>query len=844
MDDKDSKNIKSLKQVLILGGGIAGLSAARELEGWGAHVHLVEKHGYLGGKAFEWACMATDECQNCGACLSAELVDEVENLQNAHVYLETEIKEVLWDKQKIKAKLAGGISETIDVDAILIATGFEPFDPSVIKSLNYIKDERVITTLELNNIIKKENLSGLFARQEAPRIGFIQCVGSRNREQGRDYCSQVCCKVALRQTNKILDEFPNADITVFYMDLQIIGKEFRYRFNQIKDKVKLVQGVPGEILTDNDSGDLVIVQEDEISGERIAHHFDTVVLSVGMVPHPDISDLYGLLDIESDQWGFLKDKDGSHGNGIYSAGTARGPMDILNSQQNGIIAAHNIAQALGILSDPHPSPSVAILGEGDEGMKVAGALLSQGYGVKFLDLGIHKLEESDNLGYFTNSQLLEVSGSLGNFTILFDSNNERKSIHAAVLVVATGSTHVQRKIEGLDGEKRIVMGLNEFEQNMNSSLEELPNKIVFLLDYLGEEWKDNARRSILMASTLAEQGRDIFILIKKVLVNGFEGQRIYDSARKYGVKFLRVSESVPPSFSRKGESIEITMNEVTLGNVSVNLQCDLLIIPELIQAVGRNSKLGNILSIEQDRENFLQSSNIRHRLISSPRRGIFFFGSCHDEIDEDDMKEEIFELKSLLAQIQERSPNTFNGVAQIDEKLCARCLTCFRTCPHVAVILRDQFQPEIIPDACFNCGQCVASCPAGAITEGVLTETLLDERSVAKETVVFMCRRSAALAEREARRLHLDTTEKTRIIPVDCAGSVSIETILAPLLEGAEKVIIAGCHKGNCRSGYGGTFASKQLQRVVRDTGVGDSQLRYQSVAANEPYKLNRILSK
>ena len=83
MNDKDSRSAGSMKQVLILGGGIAGLSAALALEKRGAFVHLVDKGERLGGKALDWACMATDECQNCGACLSGEMVDQVEHLENA-----------------------------------------------------------------------------------------------------------------------------------------------------------------------------------------------------------------------------------------------------------------------------------------------------------------------------------------------------------------------------------------------------------------------------------------------------------------------------------------------------------------------------------------------------------------------------------------------------------------------------------------------------------------------------------------------------------------------------------------------------------------------------------------
>jgi heterodisulfide reductase subunit A len=86
--------------------------------------------------------------------------------------------------------------------------------------------------------------------------------------------------------------------------------------------------------------------------------------------------------------------------------------------------------------------------------------------------------------------------------------------------------------------------------------------------------------------------------------------------------------------------------------------------------------------------------------------------------------------------------------------------------------------------------------------------------------------------------------ENVRIRPVACAGSVGIETMLAPLLRGAERVVILGCHQGNCRSGEGGSLASSQIKNTAMNIGLSENALEYGHVAANEPARFVRIASK
>ncbi|MBN2059762.1 MAG: FAD-dependent oxidoreductase, partial [Deltaproteobacteria bacterium] len=686
MPNRQSMDHGSIKQVLVVGGGVAGLSAARALEGWGARVHLVEKKAYPGGNAFEWACMATNECRNCGACLTGELVNDVERLENSRIYLETEINKIVRDGTRFQVELKGRCPVSLNVDAVILATGFEPFDPSSMLTLKYTKNDKVITTRDLNRIIRTERLPDFLNGNDVPRIAFIQCVGSRNREQGRDYCSQVCCKVALRQAEKILDLCPGAEISIFHMDLQVIGKEFRTGFGRIKDRVRILQGVPAEILTDLEPGSLTVFQERETDGERIAYHFDMMVLSVGMVPSNDSTALAKLFNIQNDQWGFFRGEGVSLGEGVYSAGTALGPVDILGAKQQGIIAAHRVAGDLGLLPDKGAAFSVCVIGGGPEGQRIGRELVSHGFRTVLVDNGYHDTAPGEVPEYLANARLTGVTRDTGKFTIKMYQGDEKRSVKADSIIVAPGSEQRQVPVPGLEYGKGNVIGLAEFLQRTEESSGDLPERVAFLLDYSGEEWKINTRNSLLTASRLAEQGKEVFVIMKKMLVNGLEGQKMYDLARGNNVRFLRVSEGYPPAFNLDGKSVEITLREATLGSIPITVRSDLLVIPDAILPSPDNPFLKHILNIDQDGEGLLQSANTRHRLVSSPRKGIFFFGTCHDETDENDLLNEINEIIADLDMIRDRHPAGSQAVAVINEKLCGRCLTCLRICPHGAVM--------------------------------------------------------------------------------------------------------------------------------------------------------------
>jgi heterodisulfide reductase subunit A2 len=826
----------SRKSVLVLGGGVAGLSASRTLNQRGVEVHLVEKKDHLGGKAMDWACMATRTCENCSACLTAELVDQVSHQAGTTIYTQTEISGLGRNSNRFEAVLKGEFSGSVVVDAVLMATGFSPFDPSGLKSLGYGSHEKVITTVELNDLLKMGQISKLLPEHSSPKIAFIQCVGSRNRKLDRNYCSQVCCKISLRHANKLIHLYPEADITVLHMDLQVIGKEFRTFTDNLAKRIKLVQGVAAEIVSDRQEGKLTIFHEDETIGVRAAHHFDLIVLSVGLGASEDVGELALKLGVKPDPWGFLSQSRIDFPKGIYAAGTVRGPMNILNAISEGRITASRIANDLDNAADTDKKVKVAVVGAGTEAVSVSDALSKEGYPVVLIDSGKNAFLKGEHIKHLSNAHLVSVEGTVGNFILgIAGGAGNHKEIVGAI-VVANGVARLKPDKTALSDR---IVALETFRDYPE---EKIPPKVVFWMDYSGPENKDNAGKILELAVSLADKGKIVYVLMEKMLVHGLTGQNKYDAARKAGVKFLRVADRTTADFSIEGKQVKLAYEDMTLPGMKISVSCDLLVIPEKVVPSEDTSLLAQILNQAMDAEGFIQSPNTRHRPVDSPRKGIFFAGNCHDEIDDDELATEISAILAGLGYLGKNgSPQ--GQAARIFENECIKCLTCLRICPHGAVVLLSSNKPEIIPQACFECGLCVSNCPAKAIRQEAFLDEKLVEETKETETFIFACERSAFLAGNEARRLGMDLNRKVHVQSVRCTGRIGIENMFAPLLKGAGRVIIAGCHEGNCRSMESGNFAGKRIEHTLTDLGMDTNKLSFYPVAANEPEKFRKISS-
>jgi heterodisulfide reductase subunit A len=225
----------------------------------------------------------------------------------------------------------GGESTEVNAGAIIVATGFEAFDPRRKPELGYGTYPQVITTLDL------ERQLSLSPEVTAPRsIVFIQCVGSRDQTVDNPSCSRVCCMVSAKQARLLREQFPNARVTIFYMDVRAFGKGFEEFYDAAREAgISYRRGNPSEIIR---RGDHVVVRaEDTLLGEQVEVEADLVVLAVGMRPRSDTAALAGLLKLSRSADGFFME---AHPKlrpvetamaGVFLAGCCQGPKDISES---------------------------------------------------------------------------------------------------------------------------------------------------------------------------------------------------------------------------------------------------------------------------------------------------------------------------------------------------------------------------------------------------------------------------------------------------------------------------------------------------------------------------------
>lgn len=827
---------KQAQRVVVVGAGVAGMAAARMLDRHGLQVHLIEKSDHLGGNAVEWACMATRACNQCGACLSVEMVDQIAHSPDIQVHLNSEPTAIAREEGGCRVTIEGAARQELSVQGIIWASGMTPFDPTALESLQYGRHPRIITTADLNQRLRSGTLMDLLGDIPNPSVAFLQCIGSRNKQLGNDYCSQVCCKVALRQADKLHQLLPESGLTVCHIDLQWIGKQLRAQAQRLAERIELLQGVPGEIRIDPQTDRLTTVHEDPASGERIARSFDLIVLSVGMRPANGIRSLLGPLGVACDDWGFFSGQAPLPPR-VHVAGAAKFPTDIVGARQQGVNAAYRLLAQLAQLPVTTQMTAqtrpVAVFGNGSEGRRVARVVQAAGYTTVLLDEASTSDDGSEDYEHLPHARIAAISKKADLFSITAIADGEKHTYQAGALVIATGVRH--RPIAS----DAPAVSLSELETTRAADLEQIPQRVVFWLDHSGPEHKANCRRALESAVDLTAAGRQVTVILEKVLVHGPDGQRLYDHARGQGVRFLRAVDAAAVAVRSSDEGLRVELKEATLAEMELSIPCDLVVASDQVLPTDQTPTIGRLIAEPLDHQGFLQWANVRHQPINSRKRSIFYVGGCHNENDAADLDGEITTLLAELACMAAAGDDT-GEAAEIDTGKCARCLACFRSCPHGAVQLRQKYQPQIQSEDCIGCGRCVALCPARAIRMGEVAS----EKRLASETVMFACRRSGHLAaERALADGLISPNQNLSIVPVACCNSrIGMSELIKPLLKGAGRVIVAACHPGNCRSVESGGQAARQIQKMAPAIGLARDAIRWDAIAANEPQIVRQVL--
>jgi len=223
----------------------------------------------------------------------------------------------------------------LHVGAIIVATGFDPFNPRLKPEFGYGTYPNVLHGLEVERLCSASGPTKgeiLIQGKKPKEVVFIHCVGSRDKSVGNEYCSRVCCMYTAKQAHLLRDKIPDASITVLYMDVRAFGKGFEEFYERVqKERIIYRRANPSEVYRKN--GKLVVRAEDTLLGEPFELEADLVVLASGLMPRKEDDLLKDLLGLEKSPDRFYAEAPGldpivTNVEGVFLAGCCQGPKDI------------------------------------------------------------------------------------------------------------------------------------------------------------------------------------------------------------------------------------------------------------------------------------------------------------------------------------------------------------------------------------------------------------------------------------------------------------------------------------------------------------------------------------
>jgi heterodisulfide reductase subunit A len=333
------------ENVVVIGGGVAGMEAARELLLLGYNPIVVEQQDHLGGHVAQWNRLFPDISS------AGDLVRTLgDGITDANIFLETKVTFVNRLQNGYLVMLSNGVN--IACRAILVATGFKLFDASRKEEYGYGVYDHVVTNADLESWFNGNDSDRFPAAPKS--IGFVHCVGSRDLKAGNSQCSKVCCITAVKQAIEMKERFPDARVFCFYMDLRLFGKKYEdfYIRAQQEFGIQFIRGRVSEV-GETLEGRLQVKAEDTLSGKPLKVQLDLLVLMAGMSCNPEVAELARMARLDMDSDDFLRSRDNlggineSNRPGIFYAGACTGAKTVpetLAEARSAALAIHRYMQ--------------------------------------------------------------------------------------------------------------------------------------------------------------------------------------------------------------------------------------------------------------------------------------------------------------------------------------------------------------------------------------------------------------------------------------------------------------------------------------------------------------------
>ncbi len=337
LEPLDMVNVKINPVAMVVGGGVAGMSAGLSLSRQGFKTYIIEKEAKLGGrlnslhKLFPFDVSASE--------FIGKMISDVQNARNLEVITSAKVVDIDGFVGNFKVDIdQNGTNRELEIGAIVVTVGSSLLDP---KGIFGYDGQKRITQYELEQKLKNKEFS-------AKEIVMIQCAGARNDK--RPYCSSVCCMTALKNAVEIKNEFPYANVSILYRDLYTPGTDYEDYYRRAREL--------GVLFVKYDADRLPNVEDTNVNvyndfiGDEMNIPYDLLVLSTPLVSNSDNKVLAQMLKVPLEANGFfleahvkLRPSDFAT-DGVFIGGSAKWPVDIMESIAQGYSAASRASRIL------------------------------------------------------------------------------------------------------------------------------------------------------------------------------------------------------------------------------------------------------------------------------------------------------------------------------------------------------------------------------------------------------------------------------------------------------------------------------------------------------------------
>jgi heterodisulfide reductase subunit A-like polyferredoxin len=588
-------------------------------------------------------CLSCRQCIGCALCMA-----------------ECKERAIILKQQAEKLDIA--------VDSLILAPGFEAFDPQNKPEMGYNSYYNVITSVELERMLSPNGpFSGLVLRpgdgNVAHSIAFIQCIGSREEFIGANYCSSICCDQAIKQALQIEDKDGKAEVKIFIRDdIRPLGKGSEEYFQEAlqKPKFKVVRGEVSKLQEDKETKNIIV--EYARDGKTEKEVFDLAVLSVGLWAPKSASILKNITGIKLNKYRFCAtdtfSPSRSSQKGIFASGSFTEPKNIRDSVTLASAAASQVVAYLKQQGELESSfgdteHKCLVIGSSPAGLKAAktvadcgiqtvlveqneqlgGGLRNRYFALAGKDVKdgfrtlIDEVKDNKNIQIYINSHLANIDSANGIFKADISKKDGKADVKAGAIIVATGAEEYTPKEFSYGSEDKVITQ-SQLAQLLEK--EEFSPSSIVMIQCVGCR---NAERPFCSRICCVEALQNavklkelkpeckITILHKGIRVFGYEEELLTDAQEK-GIEFIKLLED--PQLI-KDDKLKIKCREEK-GRKTLFFSPDFIVLSNAIIPNSINEKLASILGIPLSEQGFFHPIDEVLKPLESSRPGVYLCG--------------------------------------------------------------------------------------------------------------------------------------------------------------------------------------------------------------------------